>query len=134
MPRDDVPHFFGEAETEVKAIIDMDNWLADQNLVRINIRFDGAASPDDVIISVSNINRNLRFSIIGKSKNNVKHVVICRNGEIEHDPSIDKSGIAGPSNDGYYWVEFLTPISMVYLDNGQYSEQLDTKKAPEQTL
>lgn len=56
--------------------------------------------------------KDIRYILTGESKNGVNHSVICLNGEIIHDPSHNNSGIVGPCNDGYFWIEFLLPYSI----------------------
>jgi hypothetical protein len=41
------------------------------------------------------------------------HVVIALNDAIVWDPALDDSGIVGPADDGYYWIEFLVPAQIL---------------------
>lgn len=109
LPRDDVPHFY-EVENDPDFHAKMDRWLADRGLDRISIVFNGDQTVEEVLRSVSFLNPCLRFQLMGTSKTGCNHVVICKDGKIDHDPSINNSGIVGPCNDGFYWIEFLTPI------------------------
>ena len=113
MDVEDVPHFgenlparFPSAEYHRRELA----WLRSKNLYRITVPFDGKRSVDDVIKAVSASNRGLFFLLVGTSKNGTTHVVICADNEIVHDTALDNSGIVGPDEIGFYFVEFLAPL------------------------
>ena len=54
-------------------------------------------------------NPDVYWLLTATSRTGVHHVVVCRNGEIAHDPSQTDAGIVGPCDDGYWWVEFVGP-------------------------
>jgi len=60
--------------------------------------------------STRRVPKNTYFTLTGKSKNNVHHVVICLNGQIVWDTSIDNSGVIDSIIDfpGYFEVGILT--------------------------
>ncbi len=114
LPRDDVPHFAKDVPDSKIFHKRMDDWLHSQGYSRVRMIFSGDDDPETIMSSVSTLNPGLRFQLAGKSKTGVNHVVICKGGKIDHDPSITQSGIVGPCEpNGYYWVEFLTPIRFV---------------------
>ncbi len=117
LERDDVPHFmvFSNGTPSRKAMdaaIDAaDKWLfKNHRLRRLCVLYPAELNTAEVVQAAGIMNKGARFMLVGKSKNGTNHVVICKDGKIEHDPSIDQSGIvSGADPDGYYWVEFLGP-------------------------
>lgn len=113
IPRDDVPHFFEDWEGDPVPQWDhVDTWLREEHGVMLfKLTFNGAEISIDTLLNfVSQHQPGYRYMLSGISRNAVNHVVICKNGKIDHDPSIDQSGVIGPSPDGHYWIEFLMPI------------------------
>ena len=109
LDRDEVPHFSdgpdatGKSETEaIRA------FLADRNFGWIAIAFPADLS--DVQSTMARCNPGLHYCVSGLSRNDTDHIVICKDGEIVHDPAIDDSGIVGPGTDGLIWVNFITSV------------------------
>lgn len=113
VPRDDVPHFFedwqGDPVPQWEAV---DKWLREEHGVRLlKMTFDGSEVDVETLLPfISQHQPGYRYTLSGMSGNGVNHVVICKDGKIDHDPAIDKSGIVGPSPGGRYWIEFLVPV------------------------
>jgi hypothetical protein len=53
------------------------------------------------------VSGGMHWCLMGTSRTGCNHVVICKGGEIVHDPSITQSGIIGPANDGLWWAEWV---------------------------
>jgi hypothetical protein len=109
---EDVPHFMDKkpnrGESAGDAHLLCETWLRQRGLTQINIVYPGAADLGDLLTSIKNTNYpGLYFLLAGRSRNDVNHNVVCVNGEIAWDPSIDNSGIVGPCDDGHYWVTFF---------------------------
>ena len=62
---------------------------------------------DQVLTTVGAMNPGLHHLFSGTSKNGTNHVVIARDGAIVHDTALDDAGIVGPTDTGYWLVEFL---------------------------
>ena len=99
-----VPHFFDNNNENGNE--DMRNWLLARgyNIVQI-------------ALNVQNLETALEWAkctikhdyyiLLGTSKNNVSHVVICKGNEIVHDPAIGNPGIIGPTADGHIWIDLI---------------------------
>lgn len=117
----DVPHFmdgYPDNEDAPSAHFAVEAWLNQRGLTQISMLFDGALRLDDVLNSIKFTNPyspGLCFILGGKSRNGVNHSVVCCDGEIACDPSIDGSGIVGPCDDGWYWVTFFGSLEAVHL-------------------
>lgn len=99
---EEVPYYYGEDQNAYYR-----KWLADKGLTTIEIPYPGDLSLDKVLTTVGLTNPDINYMLSGNSKNNVGHFVICNKNEIIHDTSLDDSGIAGPMEDGMYWVSFI---------------------------
>ena len=110
---EEVPHF-GENLPQRFSGVEYNRreneWLRGRGLYRVKIVFDGELSVDRVIRAVSSNNPDLLFLLVGTSKNETTHVVVCGNNKIVHDTALDDSGIVGPEGCGFYFVEFLVPL------------------------
>jgi hypothetical protein len=107
----DVPHFMdgkdgGNAD---KAHDACEAWLNARGITTINILFSGEVPLSELLNTVAACNPRGRpvFILGGKSRNEVNHSVVCCDGEIVCDPSLDDSGIVGPCSDGFYWLTFF---------------------------
>lgn len=105
----DVPHFMdkgidGDAGHDLVEL-----WLQVQGICTINVVFPGSTPLDDLLTTIANTNRRSHpvFILGGQSKTGCNHSVVCCDGEIVCDPSLDDAGIVGPCDDGYYWVTFF---------------------------
>lgn len=112
IPRDDVPHFFEDWDGDpAPQWENVHTWLSGQGVRLLKIPYSGDGDYEAVISCVGNVNRDYRFLLTGTSNTGANHIVICKNGTIDHDPSIDQVGIVGPCDDGIYWIEFLVPLN-----------------------
>lgn len=119
MDRDDVPHFYDLPagclpETLKAADAWRRRWLRENGYDLVNISLC-AEDPTQAMEALSRTSpQGMRYLLIGESKNGCGHAVIVRDGEIEHDPSQDQSGIVGPDpSSGCYWAEFVVRGSVV---------------------
>ena len=103
--RDEVPHF---GENGIEGFKSKEReYYKDNEIVEIQMIYDGELDLMRVLKFVENMNPGQCFILGGMSRTGVNHSVVCQNGEIFCDPSIDDSGIIGPMSDGHYWVTFL---------------------------
>ena len=120
IPIESVPHFFedhSEKEEYDQEKVDQANdhiqeFVAGHGYRVVKLLYHGENTPPEQIMqAIEDLNPGLRYLLIGESKRGTNHVVICRGGEIDHDPSPNKTGIVGPCIDsGYYWVEIFAPL------------------------
>lgn len=109
LPLDEVPHLAPLYWEDSFKWREAENaWLRSIGYTMISSAFDG--SLDDVLMTQKNINFNIYYLLGGNSKNECGHAVIGCNDEIIWDPSLDESGIIGPMDDGFYWIEHLVPV------------------------
>ncbi len=109
-----VPHFAHGCNTTEeweKCYQQTDEWLKERGLYFVQIPLTGDL--ETILEMMNNSNPTLNFLICGESKNGTNHNVVCRGGEIVCDPSLDDSGIVGPTDEGVIWVEFLVPLSQL---------------------
>lgn len=114
LPPDQVPHFGEKHWKDSDAFYEMeDAWLRDRGLYRVKVVFQQGSSLEDVLANQQWMNRGVYYLLGGTSRTGCNHTVVGCGGEIAWDPSIDDAGIIGPCDDGYFWVIYLIPISLV---------------------
>lgn len=108
LPIDEVPHVCngpddGKAGDRMRAFLDS------QDCSLIQIPFVGTMSLEQLLDYVGSIpvSGGMHWCLMGTSATGCNHVVICKGNEIVHDPSITQSGIVGPADDGFWWVEWI---------------------------
>lgn len=104
---DEVPHFGEGFPDSIEFHNRVRDFLKTRGLTTFSVPFN--ATLDDVLIQMGNLNPNVDYLLSGMSKRGFNHVVLARGGSIIHDPHEDRSNLIGPCDDGYYWVEVLTP-------------------------
>ena len=104
MPTHEVPHFYDVGVTDGNLRIT--DFLAKHNKSQIVMCFNC----DDYVMVAQSIdihNPGRPALLSGRSRTGVNHTVVVQFGSIICDPSLDDSGIIGPCDDGYIWVEYL---------------------------
>lgn len=102
---EDVPHVFDGGRTGPEGNALMREWLLGQGFVPITVVYQ--ASLDELLATVADLNPDTFYVLTGRSKNGCNHCVVGLNDEIVHDPSLDNSGIVGPTDDGHYFIEYF---------------------------
>lgn len=117
-PVEEVPHWFEgipadtpeDERCEMALKLEVE-WLASHGLRLINIAYPGELSLEEVLQCQQYQNPGIRYLLGGTSVNRCGHTVICLGKSIVHDPSLDAEGdghtIAGPMDDGLWWVSFI---------------------------
>lgn len=111
LERDEVPHFatsMDPQEWEQTVQPKFDAWLAERGLIELAVPFTGDLS--GVLAMQSGLAGGVACMLTGTSLTGCNHVVIVKGGRIEHDPSINGSGIVGPTDAGYFWLTWLIPL------------------------
>lgn len=107
MPLDDVPHFYDKDASDIDGKIAFTNFLLERGLRPISVPFPGAIPIEDILGTMRRLNPDVHYLLTGTSRSGVNHVVVCKDDQIIHDPSLDDSGIVGPCSDGCWWLEFI---------------------------
>lgn len=111
MDAKDVPHFMDQrAWSNGEAAHDaIEAWLNERGICTINVLYPGTMDLDDILSTIALCNHRSwpAYILGGQSRNKVNHSVVCCDGKIACDPSLDDSGIVGPCDDGFYWVTFF---------------------------
>lgn len=58
---------------------------------------------EELLAEQKRTNPDMHYMLGGISRTGCGHWVICKDGEIVHDPSRAEAGIIGPHEGGYYW-------------------------------
>lgn len=106
---EDVPHYHeGICPDGADQLGCMNEWLAERGLLLHSVPFEGDRAV--ILKAVSTYRQGCRFLLGGQSVPGIGHVVICRNGEIEHDTHPDDPGLCQPDDDGFWWIYFVGKI------------------------
>ncbi len=103
-PPEDIPHFWDRDNKQGN--IECQKWLRKQGYEYVYFAVK-AETLQDALDIFGCCNRYIYYLLVGESKNGCNHVVVCKGRDIIHDPGINKPGITGPCNDGYYWIELV---------------------------
>lgn len=108
----DVPHFMGDGDQPEEAHRACEAWLNARGISTISMVFDGVTRLADILSTIAGINRHSKptYLLMGTSRTGCNHIVVCCDGKIVCDPSLDDSGIIGPCHDGLYWLTFFGSV------------------------
>ena len=84
----------------------LNNWLLDRGFILHNFYVHGTHPVEELIDNISEANPGVYWILSGWSSNGANHAVICRNGEVVHNPT-PGSEIDGPMDDGTWLIEML---------------------------
>lgn len=104
-----VPHWGVHYHEPEKFNAMAQEFLKTQGLMFVTSAF-GNCSVDDLLCSQGKINPGAYYLLTGKSARGCNHVVICLNDKIVHDPHPSDVGITGPTDEGWYWIDYLVPL------------------------
>lgn len=95
--RDDVPHVFDTRPAE-EAWAELRAWLESHK----KALYIFAAEDHAEFMRVNN--PDLPYILLAKNGRGEDHAVICRNGQVIHDPAWYKSAIVGHHSSGFYYI------------------------------
>ncbi|WP_407146278.1 hypothetical protein [Bradyrhizobium sp. ORS 86] len=112
MDAKDVPHFMDASAYEEGSELAhgrIEAWLNARGFVTISVPFRGQDDLGQILqlIAVANPVSKPVYILRGRSRSGGNHAVVCCDGVIACDPSLDAAGIVGPCNDGHYWLTFF---------------------------
>lgn len=110
LPAEEVPQFWIEGETSVEFSKRERAYLATKGLSTVDVIFD--CELDQLLTHLESVNPHAYYILGGTSRLGCGHSVVGKGGKIVLDPSQEDTGIVGRL-DGYYWVTYLVPISMI---------------------
>ncbi|HYC63550.1 MAG TPA: hypothetical protein VEC14_02375 [Reyranellaceae bacterium] len=107
LPYEAVPHFMDHGVSAAEAGRIEREWLHSIGLTMICLPFNADLS--HLLSGLGACAPDVHYILGGTSRNGTGHSVVCRGGEIVHDPSPVESGIVGPMDDGFFWTTFFVP-------------------------
>lgn len=103
LERDSVPHFYDPACKAQEADRRRTEFLASRGLASVSFALR-AAEVKDALRFMKVYNPGAPYILVGTSRNNCLHEVVCFEDSIVADPALDDSGITGPDEFGNFWV------------------------------
>ncbi|MCF1471177.1 hypothetical protein FS763_04450 [Agrobacterium vitis] len=107
---EDVPHFCNGPD-DGKTDVRVEAYLRPQGYVLLCTLYDGDLDLDHLMQIGKQNSRGLHWLLTGRSRSGCNHVVICKDDQIIHDTSLNKSGIIGPASSGFYYIEWLVRLA-----------------------
>lgn len=108
LDRDEVPHQHRLTDDDFSQVEWMRQWLLTRGYALTLMPFQ--ATPAEVLQTMKRWAPTTPYILTAMSSNDVGHCVVCLGDQIIHDPSIDSSGIVGPLEDGWTWIEMISPL------------------------
>lgn len=106
-----VPHFMNDPNEPIRTTWkNVDNWLKDFGFRLISLPFN--SDYNELMDSMKDNYPGLVIKLSGKSIRGSNHTIIVKDGKMIHDPHPDNTGLNSPCDDGYYWMDFILPISI----------------------
>lgn len=102
----EVPHVY-DGTDDANGMNRMQEYLRSQGCILIYVAFQGSLSFEQIMECGRAYSSGLHWLLTGKSRNGTNHVVICHEDRIVHDPSIDQSGIVGPTGEDLWILEWI---------------------------
>jgi hypothetical protein len=117
LPLTEVPHFGDNGPSPIDFFHNVRSFLRSRGLNMFTVAFN-AIPLRDVLDLIELNNPDVVYFLSGSSPRGTNHVVLCRGNRIIHDPHPDidlervdiNQVLTGPCDDGYWWVEVITPI------------------------
>ena len=110
LPAEQVLHFIHDdcgAEECNRRLVD---YLAFYGLAPFWVHFDGDTPLVDLLSLQGLQNPQSVYLLFGRTESETDHVVVCRGGEIAHDPAWYRSRMIGPGSHGHWSVVVLGRI------------------------
>jgi len=107
LDREEVPHFASDNCTTAVFTERVSSWLDERGLMQLWFVFDGGDLLSTILTALERLNPGVPYLLGGRSRTGVNHTVVCQGGEIVCDPSQTGAGIVGPTDGGYYHVNFI---------------------------
>ena len=104
----EIPHFYKDKEYGDSIDVDYDvrMWLKPRNLHLLTTSIRDTI--EDFLDYMKTFNCAQHYILLGGTPSNIPHAVVCRGGEIIHDPAPSNPGVTQPLDDGLYWADFIT--------------------------
>lgn len=110
LPAEKVPHFAHDNAEPFTVYQRVREYLADHKLAPFWINFDGAIPREDLLSMLHQLNPESIFMLYGSFEHGGDHVLVCRGGEIVHDPAWYRSPMTKPGSHGTWTVCVLGRI------------------------
>lgn len=109
----EVPHFLDGGRDYGDARRMLADFLKARGLRYVEIPINHTDGHAGLLKMMDAWNPSEFWLLSGESRSGAGHTVVCRGGEIVHDPSQTNNGIVGPMPDeDYYGLAFLVPIRL----------------------
>ncbi len=99
---EDVPHFLRDGDDE-RGQIELRAFLLERGLRPFYMAFPNTVALVDIFTMMAGVNTDVDYLLFCQCGGG-DHVVICRNGEVTHNPAWDNGSISGACSNGFWCV------------------------------
>lgn len=104
---EDVPHFYEDNCDGATGQKRVNDFLASRNLAAFCSGYGGELSREEILFAMRELNPNTHYLLFGSLPNGSDHVVVCKGGEVVHNPSWFPEPLVGPNSNGFWVVMVL---------------------------
>lgn len=104
-----VPHFamIGLEGDPGAYMVETRRWLKEEcGLTFLQVPFVGS-NLDVVLAMAGTLNPDVHYLLTARNARGVDHNVVCLNGQVVWDPSLEPTDIVGPASDGHWWIGYF---------------------------
>lgn len=116
LSKEEVPNF-GEHYGDIPKFFEAErHFLQSKGIASVNVAYSGEFELQQVLNCIGAANPTVYYILGGVSQRGVNHSVIGCADAIIWDPFPgygEKHSITGPCTDGYFWVQYFTPLQFV---------------------
>lgn len=103
LPHDDVPHFADHGRNSDAAFKLMRTWAKQRGLAPYLAAYP-ATSLSELLDMQRTLNPDSVYVLFGGTSDGTDHCVVCRGGEVVHNPAWYGSSLVGPTSAGWWQV------------------------------
>ena len=105
-----VPHFADGVTDGRVAYAHVTEWLVSEGYAPFLIHYDGSIPLTEILSITGQNSPHAYYMLFGGLQGGGDHVVICRGGEVFHDPAWYKIPIVGPGTSGIWQIMLIVKI------------------------
>ena len=102
-----VPHFYHDDADGAIIQRRMIDFLAPIGLAPFVIHYPGALNRDELFALLGEVNPAGHYMLFGSFPQGGDHVIVCKGGEVVHDPAWAHAPLINPGSNGYWTVMVL---------------------------
>jgi hypothetical protein len=107
---EDVPHFAHDNPDGTVAFVRLRDWLKTVGYAPFVVGFPGAVPMDQLLSDMQDHQPDIVYMLFGGVHGGGDHVVVCRGGEVIHNPAWIGCSIVGPTSQDQWQIVVLVKL------------------------